>query len=67
MKVKFFNLNNNDTSHEIIFINLTKYASVAERIKVLFDGLEYAATVYFDSKGRKSFKHCGKSYDFVEV
>lgn len=64
MKVTFENLNNNDTDHEIIFLHLTSYASGAERITVLFDGKEYTAPVLFDYKGRRSFKHCGKVYDF---
>lgn len=64
MKVSFINLNNNDTYHEIIFLNLTSYASGSEKITVLFDGLEYKASVYFDSNGNRSFKHCGKVYDF---
>lgn len=64
MKIVFENLNNNDTEHEIIFLNLTKYASGAERIAVLFDGIEYTSRVYFDREGRRSFKHCGKTYDF---
>lgn len=64
MKVKFENLNNNDTEHTIIFLHLTTYASWAERITVLFDDIEYESNVYFDSKGRRSFKRCGKTYDF---
>ena len=64
MKVVFENLNNNDTEHEIIFLNLTKYASGAEKIAVLFDGVEYRSNVYVDYKGRRSFKRCGKTYDF---
>ena len=32
---------------------------------VLFDGAEYKAHVYFDGKGNRSFKHCGKTYDFT--
>lgn len=67
MKVVFENLNNNDTEHDIIFLNLTKYASGAERITVLFDGAEYTSGVYFDGKGRRSFKRCGKTYDFEIV
>lgn len=67
MKVTFYNLNNNDTAHEIIFLNLTKYASGAEKITVLFDGSEYTAPVYFDGKGQRSFKHCGKTYEFEIV
>lgn len=64
MKVIFKNLNNNDTTHDIIFLHLTSYASGAEKITVLFDGLEYTTPVLFDSIGRRSFKHCGKIYDF---
>lgn len=64
MKVVFENLNNNDIVHDIIFLNLTTYASGVERIAVLFDGIEYAAGVYFDEKSRRSFKHCGKTYEF---
>lgn len=64
MKVVFKNLNNNDFEHEIIFLNLTKYASGSEKITVLFDGLEYEGNVYFDGNGNRSFKHCGKVYDF---
>ena len=67
MKVKFENLNNNDVEHQIIFLSLTKYASGKEKIVVLFDGAEYASDVYFDSKGRRSFKRCGKTYDFEIV
>ena len=67
MKVVFENLNNNDTEHDIIFLNLTTYASGAERITVLFDGVEYVSGVYFDGKGRRSFKRCGKIYDFEIV
>ena len=67
MKVVFENLNNNDTEHDIIFLNLTTYASGAERIAVLFDGVEYVSDVYFDAKGRRSFKRCGKTYDFEIV
>lgn len=67
MKVVFENLNNNDTEHDIIFLNLTTYASGAERITVLFDGVEYVSDVYFDAKGRRSFKRCGKTYDFEIV
>ena len=64
MEVVFENLNNNDVEHEIIFVSLTKYASGAERITVLFDGAEYTSQVYIDRKGRRSFKHCGKIYNF---
>lgn len=64
MKVTFSSLNNNDTEHDIIFLHLTMYASGTEDITVLFDGLEYTSPVYFDSKGRRSFRHCGKVYDF---
>ena len=64
MKVKFQNLNNNDTKHEIIFLSLTEYASGKEDIRVLFDGLEYKTDVVFDKYGRRSFKHSGRSYDF---
>lgn len=64
MKVKFYNLNNNDTEHTIIFLSLTVYASGAEDINVLFDGHEYKSHVYFDCRGNRSFKRCGKSYDF---
>lgn len=64
MKVVFENLNNNDAEHEIIFLKLTTYANCLERIAVLFDGIEYASRVYFDVKGRRSFKHCGKTYGF---
>lgn len=62
--VLFENLNNNDTEHEIIFLNLTMYASGREKITVLFDGVEYKTDVYFDAKGRRSFKRCGKTYNF---
>lgn len=65
MKATFYNLNNNDTEHSIIFLNLTMYASGQEEITVLFDGAEYKAHVYFDGKGNRSFKHCGKTYDFT--
>ena len=64
MKVVFENLNNNDVEHKIIFLNLTKYASGVERIAVLLDGIKYSSGVYFDGKGRRSFKHCGKTYGF---
>lgn len=64
MKVKFENLNNNDTEHEIIFLSLTKYASDKEKISVLFDGAEYVSGAYFDNKGRRSFKRYGKTYGF---
>lgn len=67
MKVDFQNLNNNDTEHEIIFLSLTEYASGKEDIRVLFDGLEYVTSVVFDKYGRRSFKHCGKIYDFQIV
>lgn len=65
MKVQIYNLNNNDTEHEIIFLNLTAYASGSEKIEVLFDGKEYRANVHFDNKGRRSFRKCGKVYDFI--
>ena len=65
MKATFANLNNNDTEHEIIFLNLTFYASGTERITVLFDGAEYTANVYFDMNGNRSFRRCGKVYDFT--
>lgn len=64
MKVTFTNLNNNDTDHEIVFLSLTAYANNTERIEVLFDGLKYAAPVHIDRTGRRSFRHCGKVYDF---
>lgn len=64
MKVKFYNLNNNDTKHDIIFLSLTTYASGKEEINVLFDGIEYRTPVYYDHSGNKSFKHCGKIYNF---
>ena len=64
MKVTFFNLNNNDTEHDIIFLRLTMYASGTEDITVLFDGHEYTSPVWFDNKGRRSFRRCGKVYDF---
>ena len=67
MNVKFSNLNNNDSEHDIIFLNLTSYASGAEEITVLFDGCGYTSTVYFDKYGNRSFKRCGKSYDFEIV
>lgn len=67
MKVKFYNLNNNDTEHDITFLNLTTYASGKEQICVLFDETEYKANVLFDYKGSRSFKRCGKSYDFEIV
>jgi hypothetical protein len=67
MKVTFRNLNNNDTDHEIIFLSLTKYASGKEEISVLFDGSEYKTGVYFDYRGNRSFKRCGKVYDFEIV
>lgn len=67
MKVVFENLNNNDTEHEIIFLSITKYASGTEKITVLFDGIKYVSVVYFDSKGRRSFKRTGKTYDFEIV
>jgi len=64
MKVTFYNFNNNDVDHDIIFLHLTTYASGTEDITVLFDGHEYTSPVYFDNKGRRSFRHCGKVYDF---
>lgn len=63
MKVTFYNLNNNDVEHDIIFLHLTMYASGTEDITVLFDGYEYTSPVYFDNMGR-SFRHCGKVYNF---
>ena len=60
MKVVFENLNNNDTEHDIIFLNLTTYASGAERITVLFDGVEYVSDVYFDAKGAAASSAAGK-------
>ena len=65
MKATIYNLNNNDTEHEIIFISLTQYASGTEEIEVMFDGKEYKTHVRFDDKGRRSFKRCGKVYDFT--
>lgn len=65
MKVIFTNLNNNDTAHEIIFLNYTFYAAGTEKITVLFDGSEYTGNVYFDNKGNRSFRYCGKIYDFT--
>ena len=67
MKVEIENLNNNDTEHEIIFGSLTIYTSGAETINVLFDGFTYSSRVHFDEKGRRSFKHCGKTYNFEIV
>ena len=67
MKVVFENLNNNDVEHEIIFLSLAKYASGAEKISVLFDGFEYTSGVCFDGKGRRSFKRCGKTYNFKVI
>ena len=67
MKVKIENLNNNDTEHEIIFCCLTRFPSGAETITVLFDGFTYSSRVHFDEKGRRSFKHCGKTYNFEIV
>ena len=67
MKLTFLNLNNNDTEHEIIFLNLTIYASGAEDITVLFDGSEYRTHVLFDINGNRSFKHCGKTYEIVKA
>lgn len=65
MKVNFYNLNNNDNEHEIIFLSLTTYASGKEEINVLFEGIEYKTPVYFDYKGNRSFKRAGKIYDFT--
>ena len=65
MKATIYNLNNNDTEHEIIFISLTIHADSTEDITVLFDGKEYKTHVRFDDKGRRRFKHCGKVYDFT--
>ena len=65
MKATIYNLNNNDTEHDIIFLSLTMYASGTEEINVLFDGSEYKTHVHFDDKGHRSFKHCGKTYDFT--
>lgn len=67
MKAIIENLNNNDFEHDIIFLSLTQYASGAEKIAVLFDGHEHVSKVYFDSKGRRSFKRHGKTYDFEIV
>ena len=67
MKVKIENLNNNDTEHEIIFRSLTTYPGGIETITVLFDGFTYSSRVHFDEKGRRSFKHCGKTYNFEIV
>ena len=67
MKVVFKNLNNNDYDHEIIFLSLTTYASGAESIAVLFDGIHYTARVDIDEHGHRSFKRCGKIYDFEIV
>ena len=64
MKVKFENLNNNDCEHEIIFLSLTKFPSNAEEISVIFDGSKYVTKVNFDDKGRRSFRWCGKTYEF---
>lgn len=66
MKVIFENLNN-DTDHSIIFLSLTTYPSGAERIAVLFDGIHYTARVDIDEHGHRSFKRCGKIYDFEIV
>lgn len=65
MKAKFYNLNNNDTEHDIIFLNVTFYASGAEKITVLFDGAEYTANVMFSADGSRFFKHCSKAYHFI--
>ena len=67
MKVVFKNLNNNDTMHDIVFLNMTTYANGYKRIGVLFDGVHYVANVYFYKKGHSYFKHCGKTYDFKIV
>ena len=67
MKVKIENLNNNDTEHEIIFRSLKTYPGGTEIITVLFDGLTYSSRVHFDEKGRRIFKHCGKTYNFEIV
>lgn len=67
MKVIFENLNNNDTDHSIIFLSLTTYSSGAERIAVLFDGIHYTARVDINEHGHRSFKRCGKIYDFEIV
>ena len=67
MKVDFQNVNNNDTYHDIIFLNLTSYASGAEEIKVLFDGYEEKHWVLFDYQGGRYFKHAGKTYEFEIV
>lgn len=66
MRVEFENLNNNDNDHEIIFLNLTRFSSGAEKIIVLFDGKEYTSNVYFDWNGNRSFRRCGKTYGFRE-
>ena len=67
MRVKIENLNNNDTEHEIIFFSLTTFSSGTETIIVLFDGYPYLSRVYFDEKGSRSFKCCGKTYNFEIV
>ena len=67
MKVVFENLNNNDYEHDIIFLSLTTYSSGIEDVSVLFDGINYTARVNIDEKGRRSFKRCGKVYDFEIV
>lgn len=65
MKVNFYNLNNNDNEHEIIFLSLTTYANGQETITVLFDGIQYSAPVIIDHRGKRSFKRAGKIYDFT--
>lgn len=64
MNSTFYNMNNNDTTHDIIFLHLVSFASGAEKISVLFDGIEYSAPVFFDSNSNRSFRRCGKVYDF---
>ena len=67
MKVVFENLNNNDYEHDIIFLYLTTYSSGREDVSVMFDGFYYQAPVNIDEKGNRSFKRCGKVYDFEIV
>ena len=67
MKAVFKNLNNNDYEHDIIFLCLEIYSSGFEIVTVLFDGFYYRGRVNIDEKGHRSFKHCGKVYDFEIV
>lgn len=64
MIVTFENLNNNDTDHDIVFLEHTVRASGNETITVLFDDVKHSSPVWKDVQGNRYFRWCGKRYDF---